>query len=365
MKIAFVHFPGRIARLEAARAGEAPTEFLFGAVELERAGHDIRHFEVDPGAPASRIALRVVDANAGRGHLPPHLQAAVMSGTKSLLPALRTADVVVATTTATAIALAVWRRARLLRRPLVGIVAGLLNEPWRRTRRLTTLPLLHQLHSVLYGPGELAGMHALSARLQNRVHVVAFGVDATFWSPGGGSEGDVVAIGNDGHRDWATLIAAAPEIPARVRLLTRQRPPRELPANVTWEAADWYRRLLSDEEVRGVYRNAAADVVPVRDVPQPSGQSVTLQAMACARPVVLSRTRGLWAPDELRDGENIVFVPPADPEALATSVRAVLADPGSASAIGSSARETILRHASVDEYAQRLLAVCRTAIAEP
>src|SRR3954451_9286040 len=111
MKIAFVHFPGRIARLEAARAGgragEAPTEFLFGAVELERAGHDIHHFEVDPGAPASRIALRVVDANAGRGHLPPHLQAAVLSGTKSLLPALRTADVVVATTTATAIALAV------------------------------------------------------------------------------------------------------------------------------------------------------------------------------------------------------------------------------------------------------------------
>src|SRR3954452_10755701 len=120
MKIAFVHFPGRIARLGAARAGEGPTEFLFGAVELQRAGHDLPHFEADPGAPASRIALGVADANAGRGHLPPHLQAAVLSGTKSLLPALRTADVVVATTTATAIALAVWRRARLRRRPLGG-----------------------------------------------------------------------------------------------------------------------------------------------------------------------------------------------------------------------------------------------------
>ena len=41
VRIAFVHFPGRLARLEAARSGEGPTEFLFGAVELERAGHEV------------------------------------------------------------------------------------------------------------------------------------------------------------------------------------------------------------------------------------------------------------------------------------------------------------------------------------
>src|SRR2546430_1431027 len=148
MKIAFVHFPGRIARLPAARAGTGPTEFLFGAVELERAGHEVEHYEVDPDAPGWWIGRRIVDANAGRGHLPPHLAAAVLAGTRSLLPDLRDAEVVLATTTATAMALAVWRRAGLLRRPLVGIVAGLLNAPWRRTRRLTTLPLPRQMHKV-------------------------------------------------------------------------------------------------------------------------------------------------------------------------------------------------------------------------
>src|SRR4051794_40294534 len=158
MRIDFVHLPGRIARLAAARAGTAPTEFLFGAVELERAGLEIRHHEVDPGRRVPALARRLVDGGAGRGHLPPHLSAAVLAETRELLAELAEADLVVATTTATAVALACWRRAGRLRRPLVGIVAGLLNSPWRQTRRRSTLPLLRRLHSVLYGPGELGGL---------------------------------------------------------------------------------------------------------------------------------------------------------------------------------------------------------------
>ncbi|MBA3734330.1 MAG: glycosyltransferase family 4 protein [Actinobacteria bacterium] len=362
MKIAFVHFPGRLSRLEAARAGAAPTEFLFGAVELERHGHEIRHHEVDPDAPASRIGRRLVDANAGRGRLAPHLASMTLAGTRRLLPALRSADVVVATTTGTAMALAMWSRAGLLRTPLVGIVAGLLNDPWRRTRRLTTLPLLRRLQLVLYGPGELEGLTAFG--LGDRLHVVPFGVDASFWTPGAPtSERDVLAIGNDGHRDWDTLLAAAPTISAPVRIFTRHPPPRTLPDNVTWQPADWHTQVLSDAAVRDLYRQASVVVVPTKDVPQPSGQSVTLQAMATGRPVVLSRTRGLWAPDELRDGGNVMLVPPADPVELAHTVNLLLDDRARAGAIGGAARESVLRDATTARYAERLLEVCRLALA--
>jgi glycosyltransferase involved in cell wall biosynthesis len=362
MKIAFVHFPGRLSRVPGARAGTAPTEFLFGAIELENLGHEIEQYEVDPAAPASRVARRLVDGNAGRGHLAPHLSAAVLAGTRRLLPELRSADVVVATTTGTAMALAAWSRAGLLRKPLVGIVAGLLNEPWRRTRRRSTLPLLHRLQSVLYGPGELDGLRRLG--LSERVHVVPFGVDAEFWSPGDvAPTREVLAIGNDGHRDWDTLVAAAPYISAPIRIFTRHAPPPTLPPNVTWEHADWYSQVLTDEEVRNLYRGAAVVVVPTKDVPQPSGQSVTLQAMASARPVVLTRTRGLWAPDELRDGENIVLVPPADARELARAVRLLLDDQPRANAIGLAARASVLADATIAGYAERLLEVCRLALA--
>ena len=79
-------------------------------------------------------------------------------------------------------------------------------------------------------------------------------------------------------------------------------------------------------------------VVPVKDVPQPSGQSVTLQAMATGRAVVLSRTRGLWAPAELRDGGNVMLVPPADPVELAHTVNLLLDDRARATALGEAAQ---------------------------
>ena len=367
MRIAFVHYPGRLARLDDARAGRGPTEFLFGAVELEREGHDVSHHEVDPDAPAGRIARRLVDRQAGLERLPPHLSAAALQGTRNLLPQLREADVVVATTTGTAVALAVWRRAHRLRTPLVGVVAGLLNRPWRRARRATTLPLLRAMHSMLYGPGEAPGLLALEPGLAERVHVNPFGVDTAFWTAGDadGPGAGVLAIGNDGHRDWETLVRAAPAIDAEVRILTMHPKPAALPANVRWEPADWHSRLLADTDVRGAFRGAAAVVVPVKDVPQPSGQSVTLQASACARPVVLSRTRGLWDPEALHDGENVLLVPPGDPEALGAAVSRVLADPALGSRLGRAARATVEATADVERYAERLLSVCRQAIDRP
>lgn len=365
LKIAFVHFPGRIARLQDARAGLAPTEFLFGAVELERMGHEVEHYEVDPGIAGTRLGQLAIDRLAGLGHLPPHLQAGVLGGTRRLLPTLRSVDVVVATTTATAVALATWRRAGLLRRPLVGILAGLLNRPWRPTRRLTTLPLLRSMHVVLYGEGELPELVGVDSRLEGRVHAVPFGVDAGYWTPGPGGGAGIVAIGNDGHRDWETLLRAAPALPSPVSVLTSREPPSTLPANVSWQPADWHRQLLSDDEIRELYRQAAVVVVPVRDVPQPSGQSVTLQAMACARPVVLSRTRGLWQPQALRDGDNVVLVSPADPDALAGAIQGLLDDPEGAAAIAARARAEVVRNATVEEYAHRLERVCRLAIERP
>ena len=174
------------------------------------------------------------------------------------------------------------------------------------------------------GPGEAPGLLALDPRLAGRVHVNPFGVDTGFWSPAGRPGHGVLAIGNDGHRDWVTLVRAAPSIDAEIRILTRHPRPAELPANIRWEPADWHRRLLSDPDVREAFRAAAVVAVPVKDVPQPSGQSVTLQASACARPVVLTRTRGLWDPHGLRDGENVLLVPPGDPAAFAAAIGRVL-----------------------------------------
>jgi glycosyltransferase involved in cell wall biosynthesis len=65
----------------------------------------------------------------------------------------------------------------------------------------------------------------------------------------------------------------------------------------------------------------------------------------------------------MRDGENVVLTSPEDPAELAHAVRLVLDDLPRAAAIGAAARETVLRDATVEAYAERLLDVCRLAIA--
>ncbi|OLB91763.1 MAG: hypothetical protein AUI15_22260 [Actinobacteria bacterium 13_2_20CM_2_66_6] len=61
-----------------------------------------------------------------------------------------------------------------------------------------------------------------------------------------------------------------------------------------------------------------------------------LEGMAAARPVIATRVGGV--PDALRDGETGVLVPAGDPGALAAALRAVIAMPARAQALGAAAQ---------------------------
>ena len=48
-------------------------------------------------------------------------------------------------------------------------------------------------------------------------------------------------------------------------------------------------------------------ILPLKDSTQPSGQSVTLQAMSMGVPVIISLTTGFWDKDKFIDELNIFF----------------------------------------------------------
>ena len=362
MRIAFVHYPGRLARLEDARAGRGPTEFLFGAVELERRGHEVSHYEVDPDAPSGPFARRLVDRQAGLERLPPHLSAAVLRGTRGLLPQLREVEVVVATTTGTAVALAVWRRAHRLRTPLVGIVAGLLNRPWGRARRATTLPLLRSMHAMLYGPGEAPGLLALDPGLAERVHLTR-----SAWTRGSAPRTQTgrarrAAIGLTATAT-ATLLRAAPEIDAEVRILTMHPRPPSLPDNVRWEPADWHRRLLTDADVRSAFRSAAVVVVLGRKS-RAFGSECHVAGVgvrAAGRPLADARPVGCRGAARRRERSPR---PAGDPDAIGAAVSRVLADSASRPSLGRRLGDR-RGDADVESYAERLLRICELARSRP
>jgi glycosyltransferase involved in cell wall biosynthesis len=100
-------------------------------------------------------------------------------------------------------------------------------------------------------------------------------------------------------------------------------------------------------------------VVPLKNVHQPSGQSVTLQAMSCGRPVILSNTKGLWARAVLRDGENCLLVPPGDRQALGDAIARIRSDEALAERLGKMARETALACFGLDKSGEGTLALAR------
>jgi glycosyltransferase involved in cell wall biosynthesis len=360
MRLAFVYLPGRRARLAELSRHEMPTEFFYGAAELAAAGHTVEHFEFESRSPAPLLAA-ALDGLRRTYLTPPKVFGHVLVNAWLLAPRLNAFDCVVATAPHHAFAFAACTAAGRLRAPLVSIQCGLLHYPYPPQRRAITRRLMNRMDSMFFGEAEHAPLLEKLGVDPARVVVNQFGVDADFWTPSGRREDFVLAVGNDPRRDYATLLAAAAEIAAPIRIVTRLALPDPLPANVTVLRGSWHDRAISDTDMREFYRRAACVVTPLQDTLQPSGQSVTLQAMACGAPVVLTDTRGLWNRDALRDGENVRLAPPAQPHALAAAVRETLkAAPAPMSAAG---RDYVMKHAHIASFARGIGEACERAVA--
>ena len=88
-----------------------------------------------------------------------------------------------------------------------------------------------------------------------------------------------VAVGQDMNRDFDTLAAADGANPTHI-VTRRSVTVPESARHVTISKGDFFgSQSMSDEELRQLYNMAAVVVVPLKDVNQPTGYSVSLQAM--------------------------------------------------------------------------------------
>lgn len=231
-------------------------------------------------------------------------------------------------------------------------------RPWARplVARLIRRALAGLDHAFFFGPADRDECVRRYGIAPARTSIFPFGVDTAFWHPEPDAPAAefVVAVGQDPNRDYDLLAAAPGAHPTRI--VTRQKvaiPPGA--AHVKTTVGDFFGSdSMSDADIRRLYNVARAVVVPLKDVFQPSGYSVTLQAMSCARVVVLTKTKGLWAPEHFVDGVNCLLVPPGDGRALGEAIGRVRADPARAARIGAAARATVLAHFPLEKNAQGL-----------
>lgn len=130
--------------------------------------------------------------------------------------------------------------------------------------------------------------------------------------PGGA---DILGVGNDRARDWATFAAGVQACGTGVRVASKMR--------VEVGGVDVSRPTASLGELLDAYAGARVVVVSVVENAHASGITTVLEAVAAGAPVVATRTGGL---DDYFTDDEVTFVPVGDARALGEAVEESLGD---------------------------------------
>ncbi|CAN5331528.1 hypothetical protein BH11ACT1_BH11ACT1_12800 [soil metagenome] len=167
-----------------------------------------------------------------------------------------------------------------------------------------------------------------------RVSVVPFGVDAEFFAARAYPLAPLVlSIGGDRDRDTATLFRALSQVLASApgtEVVVQTSSSLEPPPGIIKVGR------LSHADLRELYTRASVVTIATRPNLHVSGMTVSLEAMATGRPVVITGTPGMA--DYVRDDRTGVVVAPGDADALARETTELLRDVDRAQELGRAGR---------------------------
>lgn len=146
---------------------------------------------------------------------------------------------------------------------------------------------------------------------------------------------DLVAIGQDRGRDYATLLNAVRGTSLRLDIVCKPENLRglDIPPNVT------VHRTVDHEEYRELLRRAKVVVVPTVEMMYPTGSSVALEGASSGACVVVSRTIPMET--YFTDRKNALFVDVGDVEAMRRILTEALADEGLRGRLGVEGRALV------------------------
>jgi len=200
--------------------------------------------------------------------------------------------------------------------------------------RILARALSHASHVLCYNER----IKKLITPHQPNVILTPSGIDTNLFSPGEAAPNRIPVIlmtsrvhdQTKGFQILETAVKILRDDGLEFRVVvpvTGPHPPSESPI----EFMPWSKQ----EDLPALYRSADICVVPSVG-PEPFG-IVTLEAMACGKPVVASRIGGL--PIIVEDGASGFLVPPSDAEALAGKIRLLISNEELRERMGAAARK--------------------------
>ena len=260
--------------------------------------------------------------------------------------ALRSADVFVAAAIEWAIALKLLKMICGWNQEIIAITIGPFSAPRTWKQKLLKPRLLSDIHKIFLGQSDYQSFRRHVLDDPQRSLPLFFGTDVNYWRPDPVvmSEDYAFSVGSE-SRDYSTLLSAWKSIDRPLRILTScDLSHYTLPEGVTRMEGQWSASTHSDDGVRSLILRARYVVIALHESTRPVGQSCILQAMACARPLIVSRIEGLWEPSKFQHLENCYLVNPADPEAIQAAVAFLDSHPEISKKIGINARSMVISY---------------------
>lgn len=282
------------------------------------------------------------------------------------------ADIVVATVDNVGIPIAFLKLMGFIRPPVIYVSIGLPEKlKYERNRLwafLCKAALMRMSCVVSYGFEEAAWLkswlHGNGSSIP--VKFISFGVDPDYFQPSLDNvpyQTDVLSIGVDVQRDYPLLISyARKHLGTQVMIVTNKETARTLepiPENVT---------VLCDvpfSEIRDLFDRTRVVALPVKENTYSGATTTLLQAMAMAKPVVISQVGAIRDGYGLKDGENCLLVKPGDIAGFETAIDRLLLDRFLADKLGKNARSQVVSSLSWNNYVDGIMGVIEKALEKP
>lgn len=166
---------------------------------------------------------------------------------------------------------------------------------------------------LFIGKGELLFSNNLNPKLANNSFYIPFSIDVHFWNYKKNKSkklNNILFIGNDLNRDFNFLYKLIESLSEfRFTVVTEyDQVSFDNLSNVKIISGSWRKGYKTDIDIRSFYHNSDLVVLPLKQSMQPSGQSVTLQSLACGTPVLITKTEGFWDYSNFKNNQNIIFV---------------------------------------------------------
>jgi glycosyltransferase involved in cell wall biosynthesis len=223
-------------------------------------------------------------------------------------------ECVIATTEAAALPALLLRRLRILRVPVVVISVAVLaskymNGPGGFLRRAV---LRGADALTTYASSQVPLICSQIGLRPERVHFLGLGVDNQFFTPvERDPQWDVVSVGTNQGKDFATLLQAL--TPNQRCLIVTDSNNAAVVAATDTEGNVTVRKAVPIHELRDLYASAKYCVIPLRETNYSSGQTVLLENLAMARPVIVSDVSGVR---DYVSPQVATVVPPGDVDAM-------------------------------------------------